>query len=129
MQLRWSRLVVGALVAEFVPVALLVVLVAVLGPDDAAAATAYAESLGRWVGPIGGAVMTFLAAVWVARPMRSLELRHGVVLGILAALLDVTVLVASGAPFEGLFLISNAGRIIAGTLGGLLASRVSTATA
>jgi hypothetical protein len=110
-----------------VPVLLLFALVALFGLHDQTEAQAYAAHLGRWVGPIGGAIMTFLAALWVARGAPPFELRHGIVLGVFAALLDVGLLLASGAAFEWIFAASNTGRVVAGTLGGAVAGRRESA--
>jgi hypothetical protein len=127
MGLRWGRLLAGVAVAEIVPIVLLVALVAIFGPQTQAEAEVYAARIGRWVGPVGGAGMCLLAAWWVARPLGHLGLRHGLALGVLAAGLDMAILVASGAPFEWLFAASNAGWVLAGGLGGFLGSRPSQA--
>jgi hypothetical protein len=85
MSLRWVRLALGALLAELVPIMILVGLVAALGPTDLNEAQTFAGTLGRWVGPIGGGVATFLVAFWVARSQPSQPLRHGLALGVLTA--------------------------------------------
>jgi hypothetical protein len=127
MKLRWGRLLAGAVVAELIPILVLLVLVALRGPSDQAQAQAYAARLGRWVGPITGAVMCFLLGGWVARSERPLALRYGMLLGALTAAIDLGILAASGAAFEWLFAVSNAGRVLAGTLGGALTARSSQA--
>ena len=123
MHLKWGRLVSGVIVAELVPILLLVALVALFGPSEQSQAEVFAARLGRWVGPIGGITMTFLAALWVARPMRGFGLQHGVVLGCLVAVLDISLLFAAATAFEWIFAVSNVGRILAGTAGGALADR------
>ncbi len=119
------RIAVGALVAELVPILALVGLVAAFGPAGQAQANAFAERLGRWVGPIGGAIMCFLGGWWVGRLRPSAGLIPGLALGTLAAGLDVTILVISAVPLEWLFLGSNVGRVIAGALGGAKAGRLN----
>ncbi|MBK8006480.1 MAG: hypothetical protein IPK12_22020 [Gemmatimonadetes bacterium] len=123
MRLRWGRLLAGAVVAELVPLLLLVALVALFGPSDEAQAQAYAARLGRWVGPIAGAVMCFVLVSWVARSDRPLALWYGVILGALTAAIDLGLLAASGVAFEWLFAVSNAGRVLAGALGGAVVTR------
>jgi hypothetical protein len=123
MGLRWGRLVQGAVAAELIPILLLITLVAVFGPPDQAQAQAYAARLGQWVGPLAGALMCFLAAWWVTASPRAADIRHGLVLGTFAALLDVTLLVASGSAFQWLFVFSNLGRVLAGALGGAVGAR------
>lgn len=126
MSLRWGRIAAGALVAESIPILALVVLVAVAGLPDQASAEAYANHLGRWVGPVAGALATFAAAWWVARPVPGAGLRHGLLLGALTAALDGALLVAGETPFEWLFVLSNLSRIGAGALGGCLRARYVT---
>jgi hypothetical protein len=121
--MRWGRIALGVLVAEAAPIAALVALVAVFGPRVQAEAELFAARLGQWVGPLGGALMCFVMAVWVARPLESRRILHGAVLGALAALIDVSLLLVSGAAFQWVFVMSNVGRIVAGTLGGVVANR------
>ncbi len=126
MTIRWLRLLPAAIVAEIIPIVGLVALVAIFGPGDAAEAQDFAASLGAWVGPLGGALATFLLAIWVARPLAAAHVLQGGLLGVLVALLDAGLLVAGSAPFQWLFVISGVGRIVAGTLGGYLAHKRST---
>ncbi len=123
MRLRWKRLFTGAIVAELVPILVLVALVAGFGPSEQALAEDYAARLGRWVGPVAGAVTCFVVGWWVARPDHSLGLQHGLALGALTAAIDLTLIVLSGAAFEWLFAASNAGRVLAGMLGGAAGAR------
>lgn len=44
---------------------------------------------------------------------------------VLAAALDVSILVAMAAPFEWLFVVSNSLRVAAGAIGGVVAARAS----
>ena len=81
------------------------------------------ERLGRWVGPIGGTLCSFLAAFFVARPLTSGRITNGVAVGFFLAVLDVVLLVASQAPFQWLFVVSNLGKILAGYIGGVASSR------
>ncbi|HEY7184221.1 MAG TPA: hypothetical protein VIC84_22490 [Blastocatellia bacterium] len=101
----------------------LIALVATFGPSDPASAQAFAERLGRWVGPIGGALCSLLAAFYVARPLTSGNKTNGVAVGLFLALLDVVLLAASHAPFQWLFVGSNLGKILAGYLGGAASFR------
>ena len=61
--------------------------------------------------------------VLVARGAAGVELATGTAVGIVAASVDVAILAASRAPFQPLFIVSNAGRILAGGIGGWLAAR------
>ena len=127
MRIRVGRIIVFALLAEFLAVLALVLIVAVFGPADPDAAAAYAQQLGNWVGPIGGFVFTLLAAWWVARRLTDAQLLHGFLVGVAVAAIDVAILVLSAAEFQWLFVASNVGRIVAGTLGGWLAPSAANA--
>src|SRR6185503_16775192 len=69
VRIRWIKLIVGAVAAEIGAILILVCLVAVFGPHEAKADQVYAEKLGVWVGPLAGALLGFLGALWVARPL------------------------------------------------------------
>jgi carbon monoxide dehydrogenase subunit G len=116
-------ILLGGVLAEAAAILALVLIVALVGPADAAAARAYAEHLGQWVGPIGGAVASLVAALLVARGAAGVELATGTAVGVVAASVDVAILAATRAPFQPLFIVSNAGRILAGGIGGWLAAR------
>lgn len=128
MTIRWFRILPAAIVAEIIPIVLLVALVAIFGPGDSAEAQDFAMSLGAWVGPLGGALATFLLAIWVARPLAAGHVLHGGLLGLFVALLDAGILIAGSTPFQLLFVFSGVGRIVAGTLGGYLAHKRHTTT-
>jgi uncharacterized protein YndB with AHSA1/START domain len=123
MRMPWGSIVLAGVLAEAAAILALVLIVALVGPADAAAAQAYAERLGQWVGPIGGAAACLVAGFLVARAAAGVELATGTAVGVVAAMIDVAILAAAGAPFQPLFIVSNAGRILAGGIGGWLAAR------
>ena len=123
MKIRWIRLIAGAIAAEILAILVLVAIVAIFGPNDQAQAQAYAERLGQWVGPLAGIVLSFLGALWVSRGLTSGHFLHGFLFGLIYALVDVALLVAMQAPFMWLFVASDAGKVLAGVIGGLVAAR------
>ncbi len=123
MQIRVGRILVAAIAVEVLAVLVLVVLVALAGPSEPAAAEAYAMRLGYWVGPIAGFVLCVIGGWWVARGLATAHVINGLALGIVAAAIDVAILLASGTEFQPVFAVSNIGRVVAGTSGGLLAAR------
>jgi hypothetical protein len=123
MQIRVGRILVAAVAVEVLAVLVLVVLVALARPSEPAAAEAYAVRLGYWVGPIAGFVLCVIGGWWVARGLATAHVINGLALGVVAAAIDVAILLASGTEFQPVFAVSNIGRIIAGVLGGLLAAR------
>ena len=112
---------------EVLAVLVLVLIVALLGPSEPAAAQAYAERLGKWVGPIAGFVLCLGGGWLVARHLSEGHVPRGALLGAMVAAIDMAILVASGATFQPLFAFSNLGRLVAGSLGGLLAMRTGEA--
>ena len=92
------------------------------GPPGFAAAQPFAERLGAWVGPISGFVLCLTGGYWVAKAASTSRIQNGLAMGMAAAALDLAIAAASGASFWLLLVISNVGRIVAGTLGGWLAS-------
>ena len=123
MKIRWIKLVVGAVAAEIAAILILVCLVAIFGPKEANAAQAYAEKLGRWIGPLAGTALSFIGALWVGRTLAGGHLVHGVLFGVFMALVDTVLLIAMQAPFEWIFVVSNAGKAFAGVVGGLVSAR------
>jgi hypothetical protein len=99
--ISWGRVIIGGIIAEVAVILILIALVAGFGPSEPASAQAFAERLGRWVGPIGGALCSFLAAFYVARPLTSGSKTNGVAVGVFPAVLDVVLLVASHSLFSG----------------------------
>jgi hypothetical protein len=122
MRIRWLRLITGALAAEIGAIVVLVCLVAIFGPREAKAAEAFAQKIGPWVGPLAGALLGFLGSYWVARPLTKDQWLHGALFGGLHALIDVALLVGMRAPFEWLFVASDAGKVVAALAGGAWAA-------
>ena len=125
MRIRMGRIFVIAILAEILANLALVVIVALFGPADPAAAQAYAESTGFWVGPLAGFAFTLIGGWWIARSLANSQVLNGFALGVAVALIDISILVMSGAEFLPVFVYSNVGRIFAGSLGGWLAGRVT----
>jgi len=124
--MRIGPLVLLALSIEAVAVLALVLMVALFGPTEPIAAQEYAERLGNWVGPLAGFVLCLGGGWLVARHLTEGHVKRGLLLGAMVAAIDLAILVASGAAFQVLFAFSNLGRLVAGSIGGLLASRSRT---
>jgi putative Mn2+ efflux pump MntP len=124
MRVRPGRIIAAVVVAEILGVAILAALVTIFGPPGFKAAQPFAQRLGAWVGPISGFVLCTLGGWWVARHVpRSDRLVNGFATGLSAAILDVAIAAAFGSILSLLLLLSNAGRIVGGSIGGWLASR------
>ena len=115
----------SAVVAEIIPIAVLFIVVAIAQPGSVDAASEFATRAGAWVGPIVGALATFLIAYLLTKNHKENTIRAGALFGVLVALLDALILGADARQFQLLFLISGIGRVIAGAAGGFLAGRRS----
>jgi hypothetical protein len=124
---RWIRVVVAVILAETLPILLLVAIVSVysvIRQKDSLSPQEFAPRAGNWVGPIGGFLATLLLAWWAARRTPEQRVVHGTAVGVGTALLDfgLGILLSGGGAIQPLLFLSNGGRILAGVLGGWLAS-------
>jgi hypothetical protein len=129
MSLAIRRLVIAAPLAELATVAMLTALLPALlasGGGTLVYQITEAQRLGLWVGPIGGFLLCTLAGWWVARRASDPE-RNGLRLGVTVAVLDLVLLVVSGAPLGALMILSVIGRVAGGYAGGWWARRRLTA--
>lgn len=123
MLAKIGKIVAIAIVIEILSIAIFVVLVGAFGPREPSAAQAFAERLGVWVGPLSGFILCVFGGWWFARRSEGDPVANGLGLGVAVAVIDVVLLVASGAPFQMIFAVSNVGRMVAGALGGMAAAR------
>lgn len=123
MSIRVGRILAIAIVVEALAILGLVIVVALLGPSDPDSARAYAERVGYWFGPSAGFVLCIAGGWFVARRLTEGQVLNGLALGVAVAAIDIALIVAGGAAFQFVFVASNVGRVVAGTLGGWLASR------
>jgi hypothetical protein len=122
--IHWTRFLASVLIGELVPILALVIVVMIAGPAEPAEAEEYARRVGTWIGPlVGGATILGLGA-WAGMGS-SRPAYQGLLIGLALAAVDVAILVAMGEPFRWLFVISNLGKIVAGAIGGWIASRAS----
>jgi hypothetical protein len=129
-QFRWGRIVLAIIAAETLPILLLLLVVVVysaIRPAGSRSPEEFAPLAGNWVGPIGGFLATLLFAWWAARRAPRRQLVHGAAVGVGTSVLDFSlgILLGGGGAIATVFFLSNAGRIIAGVLGGWLAARSS----
>jgi hypothetical protein len=126
MRIKWGRAIVATLAAEVLGVLALIVLVAIFGPPGFEEATPFAEQLGAYVGPISGFTLCMIGGWWTARAaLPADKIANGAAMGMIAAALDIALSFALGGHFVPLLVYSNVGRIVAGTLGGWLATRTA----
>jgi hypothetical protein len=119
--IQWNAFLIGLLIAEIVPIAILIALVALFGPSEEQAAADYAAHLSRMVGPIGGTMMGFIVAARIGRKS-SAPVQQGLLLGVGLAILDAALLLIANAQFEWLLVFSNVLKILGSGTGGALAA-------
>jgi hypothetical protein len=118
MHIPIVRLILAVIAAELVPLLLLFTTVAAFGPPELEQARHFAAVMGRWIGPIAGAVCAYLAAYGIGRLAPERALSDGIIVGLCLVALDGVILFAKDAPMEWLYVWSNAGKLVVATLGG-----------
>ena len=81
------------------------------------------QATALWSAPVAGFLFCLMGGWWVARGVEVDHARNGVALGIAVAVIDLVLLMASGAPFGALAVSSFLSRIAGGFCGGVLALR------
>lgn len=112
--MRWGRAIAGGFLAE----ALLMVAVmpgVFLGSEPTVI----------WTAVIGSGVVTFLAAVWVARRLESHFVLHGAITGLTAMLIYLALMAATGSigAQPVVYWVAHGLKVLGGVLGGGFASR------
>ncbi len=123
MNVRFRRVLLGALLIELLPIAFLAVVTAWFGPSDKASAAVFARTAAQIVAVVGGIVVGVGAGWWVARPVPSLGTMHGFITGLFAGALEAAMLVVAAVPTDPAFVFAVFARIAAATAGGALAAR------
>jgi hypothetical protein len=116
-------MVLLAVAIEALTVLALILTVAAVGPSEPAEAQAFAERIGLWLGPTAGSILCVGGGWLVARKLTEGHVLRGLILGTMVAAIDIAILVASGAAFRPLLVVSNLGRVLSGSLGGAVAAR------
>src|SRR4029434_8083481 len=110
--MRWGRAIVGGLLAE----AMLVVVVipgAVMG----------SETVVTWSAVIAAPVTTFLAALWVCRPLHSRFVAHDTMAGQAAMLIYLLPVLAGGIAQPMVYWVAHGLKVAGGAAGGMFAAR------
>ena len=130
MKLRVIRVLITALLAQLLGIILLLLIVGPLITASDPPTIHAAERLGRllvvWAAPLSALVSCLLGGWWAARRLDADQVRHGLLVGLGAAVLDVGWLVLLGAPLQAVFVFAEVVRVGAGGAGGWLAGRRRT---
>lgn len=123
---RWLRAIGYGLLAELATVVAIVVTVTVyrwrVAPTGAEY-TAFGERAGAIIGPLGGAVFTFLFAHLLMRKISSRFVAHGVIVAIGAVALSVAGSLAGHGGIPAGYVLASALKFGAGALAGVVYSR------
>ena len=115
-QIHWGRILLGGFLAELLVFAIVFPTRSLFGQQ------AFLASI-----LIASALMPFLFAVWVGRHIDSLFVLHGVLVGLVAALIYLGL--AWGQPQPLLYKIAHGLKLVGGAAGGIVASRRKPAVA
>ena len=114
-RMRWGRILIGGLLAEVALILLIVPLGLRLG-----------ESFLHFTAPPGSFLTCFVAALWVTRRVQSRFILHGVLVGVVAALIYVGLTRAQPEPLA--YVVAHGLKILGGACGGFVAGRRRSAT-
>lgn len=114
--LRWGRVVLGGFMAEMLVFAVVFPTLYLFGQR------AFLASI-----LIASAVMPCLFAIWVGKHVESRFVLHGGLVGLVAALIYIGL--SWGQPQPLLYHISHGFKIVGGIAGGIVASRLKSASA
>ncbi|GJM11575.1 MAG: hypothetical protein DHS20C11_38510 [Lysobacteraceae bacterium] len=120
MPIKYVRIILVAVATEVLAILALVLAIIAFGPSDPDAAQVFAEKTGYWLGPLAGFVFCLIGGWFVARNLASHQLINGLLVGVVAAIIDIALLFAMGSEFQLIFVASNTGRVVAGLIGGWL---------
>jgi hypothetical protein len=113
--IHWVRALIGGFLAEVAVFAVVVPISFALGKNSM-----------LYTAPVASLVACFLLALWVARGISSRFVLHGVLVGVVAALLYIALTRAQPEPFA--YVVAHVLKILGGAAGGLVAWRRRGAT-
>jgi putative membrane protein (TIGR04086 family) len=114
-RIHWARILLGGLLAEVALILAIVPLGLRLG-----------DNFLRYTAAPGSFVMCFLGALWVCRRIESHFILHGMLVGVVAALIYVALTRARPEPFA--YIVAHALKLVGGACGGFVAQRRRSAS-
>jgi putative membrane protein (TIGR04086 family) len=110
--MRWGRAIAGGFLAE-------VLLIAAVVPGFVLGS----EPTVIWSAVIGAPIVTFLAALWVCRPLESTFVLHGTMAGLAAMVIYLIPMLASGQEQPMVYWVAHGLKVAGGAAGGMFAAR------
>ena len=126
--IRWTRVIVAAVLSEAGVIAVLLGVIAIYssliapGISDAEYQTLGARA-GYYVAPAAGTMTTFLMVMWVGRKLESRYVANGVWVGVVSVILTFGFIFTARPEDRLMYGVAFVLRIAAGYLGGLAAQR------
>ena len=127
-RIRWGRVIGAAVLSELGVFAALFAAIAaysLVTPTFSAAESG--DEVGYYVAPAAGAIMTLLATLWATRRLTSAVVLHGVLIGVVSVILTAGFIFTARPEHRVMYVISFGLRLAAGSVGGVIAQRMSTA--
>jgi hypothetical protein len=126
-ELRIGRIVIvsfAVVLISFLLITLIILVYATMlavqarGAPDQEQITQFARGVGPWLGPLVGLLLTFIAAAWTARRVPLHKAFHGLLIGIVVAIVTLAIDAIGGLKLSDL--IGFVLAIVAGWLGGIV---------
>lgn len=126
--LRMRRVVIAALLAELIPIIVLMAVIITYGyiaapeqsPDTY---KVFAEKAGRVIKPLVGTLATLGMGYWAANKTEQDHLKYGIYTGLVVILIELAILATPETTFGLTTILTILGSLIGGTLGGYLAQK------
>ena len=124
---RWPRAVLFGVLAELTTIVVIILIVTAhsvaTGGPMIDTTSRFAEVWGAALGIVGGAFFVYLYARWIGSLVSQRHIAHGLVVAAAAILLHIAGSLRSPENLRALQVAADALKLVAGALGGWLASR------
>jgi hypothetical protein len=124
-KLRWVRAILAGIGAEVLTILVIVLAVSIYraGGHTADDVERFGGQAGLVIGPAGGALFTFVMALWALRGVSGRYLAHGLLVAVGAIALHLVGVSAAPGGFRPIYLGADAAKLAAGLIAGLIAAR------
>ena len=124
--IRWLRVILCGVLVESFTIAIIIVTVSayrLMASPNGADLTSFEYFAGFVIGIFGSALLALALGWWAAKGASSHFLIHGLLVGLIAAILHTVLFLASPDGFQPIYVVADALKIGAGAFGGGLYGR------